>query len=215
MSVLLYGLTDDADVQVEDAGLYDRPLRAVRDGLLTAIVSDHDGGALRADAETLWRHERIVERLAASHPILPARFASILDDDAAVLEMLQARREQLTAVLAHTRGAVELALRAMWEQPPEPESQSGAEYMQARLQLRQRGREVAAELMPLDDLSRSSRCQLPARPQEPLRCAYLVDRERVDDFIASVQQLDHRLSDVQILCTGPWPAYSFAQEAPA
>jgi gas vesicle protein GvpL/GvpF len=215
MSVLLYGLTDDGDVQVEDAGLYDRPLRAVRDGLLTAIVSDHDGGALRADAETLWRHERIVERLAASHPILPARFASILDDDAAVLEMLQARREQLTAVLAHTRGAVELALRAMWEQPPEPESQSGAEYMQARLQLRQRGREVAAELTPLDELSRSSRCQLPARPQEPLRCAYLVDRERVDDFIASVQQLDHRLSDVQILCTGPWPAYSFAQEAPA
>jgi hypothetical protein len=215
MSVLLYGLADGGDVRVEGSGLCDRPLRAVRDGLLTAIVSDHDGVTLRADAETLWRHERIVERLAASHPILPARFASILDDDAAVLEMLQARREQLTAVLEHTRGAVELALRAMWEQPPEPESQTGAGYMKARLQLRQRGREVAAELMPLDKLSRSSRCQLPARPQEPLRCAYLVDRELIDDFVASVEQLDHRLPNVQISCTGPWPAYSFAQEVPA
>lgn len=215
MSVLLYGLADGGNVRVEGSGLCDRPLRAVRDGSLTAIVSDHDGATLRADADTLWRHERIVERLAASHPILPARFASVLDDDGAVLELLQTRREQLTAVLAHTRGAVELALRAMWEQPPEPESQSGAEYMQARLQLRQRGREVAAELMPLDKLSRSSRSQLPARPQEPLRCAYLVDRELVDDFIAAVGQLDQRLSDVQILCTGPWPAYSFAQEVPA
>jgi hypothetical protein len=214
MSVLLYGLTDGGDVHVEGAGLRDRPLRTVRGGLLTAIVSDHDGGAPRADAETLWHHERIVERLAASQPILPARFASILDDDDAVIEMLQARREQLTAVLAHTRGAVELALRAMWEQPPEPDAQTGTGYMHARLELRQRAREVAAQLMPLGKLSRNTRCELPARPREPLRCAYLVDRELVSEFVASVEELDQRLSDVEILCTGPWPPYSFAQEVP-
>jgi hypothetical protein len=214
MSVLVYGLTDGDDVHVEGAGLRDRPLRAVRAGLLTAIVSDHDGGAPRADAETLWRHERIVERLAASQPILPARFASILNDDEAVREMLCARREQLTAALEHTRGAVELALRAMWDQPPEPEAQTGTGYMQARLELRQRAREVAAQLTPLGNHSRGTRCDLPARPQEPLRCAYLVDRGRVSEFVASVEDLDHRLSDVEILCTGPWPPYSFAQEVP-
>jgi hypothetical protein len=42
-----------------------------------------------------------------------------------------------------------------------------------------------------------------------------VDRELIDDFVASVEQLDHRLPNVQISCTGPWPAYSFAQEVPA
>jgi hypothetical protein len=210
MSVLVYAIAAHGEASVQGLGLQHQPLRGLHAGPLVAIVSDHRGAPPSA-LETLWEYERIVERIGELCPTVPARFGSVLDDDEAVLEMLRDRGEQLLAVLGHTRGAVELALRATWEQPPEPESQTGAGYMRARLQLRSRAREVAGELMPLGKLSRTSRCELPASPEQPLRCAYLVDRELVGDFTASVEELDHRLSGVDLVCTGPWPPYSFVE----
>jgi gas vesicle protein GvpL/GvpF len=211
MSVLVYGIAERGDVAINRPGLQQQPLRGVYAGQLVAIVSDHDEPPPRA-VDTLWEYEQIVERVADGHAMVPARFGSVLADDAAVLEMLHAKHETLLAALRHTRGAVELALRATWHQPPEPESQTGAGYMRVRLELRSRAREVAGELVPLDKLSRTSRCELPAGPQQPLRCAYLVDRELVQDFTASVRQLDHQLCGVELVCTGPWPPYSFVEE---
>ena len=62
--------------------------------------------------------------------------------------------------------------------------------------------------------SRSSRRALAPRPGLPVLDAYLVDRGRVSEFVALVAQLDHRLDDVELVCTGPWPPYSFAEGAP-
>ena len=211
MTVLVYGIAEGGGAAIKDAGLQSRPLRGVRAGPLVAMVSDHDESPPRS-VETLWEYEEIVERLAAGHSMVPARFGSLLRDDEAVLEMLHAKHEMLLAVLGRTRGAVELALRATWDRPPEPTAQTGTEYLRARLDLRQRAREIAAELTPLGELSRASRCALPARQDDPLRCAYLVDRQQVPDFTASLQQLDDRLAGVDLVCTGPWPPYSFAEE---
>jgi hypothetical protein len=211
MSVLVYGIAERDEAAITGTGLQGRPLRGVRADRLVAIVSDHDEPPPRA-VETMWEYEEIVERIAAGHSMVPARFGSVLDGDEAVLEMLHAKHEMLLAALRRTPGAVELALRATWDQPPEPVAQTGTGYLRARLELRQRARAIAAELMPLGELSRASRCAFPARQDEPLRCAYLVDREQVPDFTASLQQLDDRLSGVDFVCTGPWPPYSFAEE---
>jgi hypothetical protein len=210
MSVLVYGICERDESPVAGRGFQDQPLRGVQDDPLVAIVSDHEGPAPRPELETLWGYERIVERLGEVHAMVPARFGSVMEDDQAVLEMLRSKREHLLTVLEHTRGAVELGVRATWEQPPEPEHQTGTGYMRARLQLRSRAREVAGGLTPLGKLSRTSRCELPAGAAQPLRCAYLVDRELVGDFTASVRRLDQKLRDVDLVCTGPWPPYSFA-----
>jgi hypothetical protein len=211
MSVLVYGICERDESPIAGRGFQDQLLRGVQDDPLVAIVSDQ-GVAPRPELETLWEYERIVERLAEVHAIVPARFGSVMEDEASVLEMLRSKREHLLTVLEQTRGAVELGVRATWEQPPEPEPehQTGTGYMRARLQLRNRAREVAGGLMPLGKLSRTSRCELPAGAAQPLRCAYLVDRELVGDFTASVRRLDQKLRDVDLVCTGPWPPYSFA-----
>jgi hypothetical protein len=211
MSVLVYGIARSDVAPVKGHGLHQQPLRDVYAGPLVAIVSDHDDAPDPA-VGTLWEYEQTVERIAQLVPIVPARFGGVLDDDAAVVEMLEAKCETLLAALGQVRGAVELALRAMWQQPPEPDSHTGASYMRARLDLRRRARTIADELMPLGQLSRSIRCKLPANPQQPLRCAYLVDRDAVAEFTASVEQLDEQLPGVDLVCTGPWPPYSFAEE---
>jgi Gas vesicle synthesis protein GvpL/GvpF len=215
MSVMVYAIAQRGDSPVAGYGLQKEPLRVIHADALTAIVSDHEGAALRPEVEALWQYERIVERIAQVRAIVPARFGSVMDGDEAVVKMLRSKREHLVTVLEHTRGAVELSVRATWVQAPEPEHQTGTGYMRARLQLRSRAREVAGALMPLGKLSRTSRCKLPAGPERAMRCAYLVDRELVEDFTASLRRLDQQLRDVELVCTGPWPPYSFAEAVPA
>jgi Gas vesicle synthesis protein GvpL/GvpF len=217
MNVLVYGISDGADLEVSGAGLNEQRLRGVGIGSVGAFVSDHDGRPPDPTVQALWEYEQAVERLAQRRPLLPARFASVLADDDAVREMLNGRREQLTAALDRIRGAVELALCADWSRPPQPDSssRSGIAYMRSRLELRSRAREVAAALEPLGALSRNCRRDLAARSSVGLRCAYLVDRERLHEFTTVVAQLGDRLPDIELVCTGPWPVYSFAEGASA
>lgn len=211
MSVLVYGIAERSDARIDGAGLEQQPLRGVCDGELVAVVSDHADAPGRT-VENFWEYEQAVERTAHERPIAPARFGGVLDDDEAVLRLLDDKREQLAAVLDKTRGAVELALRATWDQPPEPKSHTGVSYLQARLEPRRRARQIAAELKPLGELARDSRSELPAGPHEPLRCAYLVARDQIQAFTALLERVDQQLPGVDLVCTGPWPPYSFAEE---
>jgi hypothetical protein len=45
---------------------------------------------------------------------------------------------------------------------------------------------------------------------ELLRAAYLVDRVAVEAFVDVVRRLQETHSELDVLCTGPWPPYSFA-----
>jgi hypothetical protein len=51
----------------------------------------------------------------------------------------------------------------------------------------------------------------PRPPSELLRAAYLVDRDAIGAFTRLVARLDDRHPGLQLLCTGPWPPYSFAE----
>ena len=153
-----------------------------------------------------------------SGAILPAQFGSLLPDEAAVRTLLRSRRRDLLGRLGRFSGAVEIGLRARWREGTEavldPRPPSGSSYLRDRLELRQSARRLARELDPLGALARGIRRALVSRPDLPVHDAYLVDRGRVGEFVAMVAQLDDRLEDVELVCTGPWPPYSFADGAP-
>jgi hypothetical protein len=60
-------------------------------------------------------------------------------------------------------------------------------------------------------MARASRRRNPGSVPEVLRGAYLVDRERVDDFAREVGALQQDHPELRLLCTGPWPPYSFVE----
>jgi hypothetical protein len=218
MSLLVYGIVEDADLDADGRGLDDRPLFGLTEGPLEAIVSDHEARAPEPSAAALRAYERIVRRLMDSGAILPAQFGSLLPDEDAVRALLRGRRQDLLVRLGHVRGAVEIGLRASWcdraRAVLDRRPISGSSYLRERLELRQDARRVASELDPLTALARGSRRALAPRPDLPVLDAYLVDRGRVREFVALVEQLDDRLDDVELVCTGPWPPYSFAEGAP-
>ncbi len=218
MSLLVYGIVESGEVAPAGRGLDDQPLYGVAEDGLMAIVSDHESRVPESTASALQTYERTVRRLMDGGAILPAQFGSLLPDAPGVRQLLRNRRKDLLGRLARVRGAVEIGLRASWRESVaatlERRPTSGSSYLRDRLEARQNARRVATELDPLTALARGSRRALAPRPDLPVLDAYLVDRGRVSEFVAMVEQLDDRLEDVELVCTGPWPPYSFAEGTP-
>ena len=198
----LLAITDDATPP-------EPPLIAVRSGGLSALCAAAEETMVTADA--LWRREAVLEALMEDRDLLPVRFGSLVADEEAAARALADRRGELEAGLERVRGAVELSLRVHAPEPadaPPPEAASGRAYMRAKAARTQ----AAARLHePLTALARAS----VVRPApELLRAAYLVERGAVGPFVARVDELQREHPSLSLLCTGPWPPYSFAEERP-
>ena len=88
---------------------------------------------------------------------------------------------------------------------------SGRDYILARAQEQTDREEKARSLhQPLSLLARESVSRRPRDAAEVLRAAYLVERPHVDRFASLVERLQNAHPELQLLCTGPWPPYSFA-----
>lgn len=221
------------DLPPELRGLEGRPVELHRSGQVVAAFSRHPSGSLRAAADNVWAHERVIEALMQRVAVLPSRFGISLSDDGQLESALHHHHDQLAAGLQKVRGCVELGVRVLWrsegsgdtspaprdtsETHGSPPAASGRQYMLARLaeeQERRRRQQNAEELAealhrPLAVLARQSMQQVLAAPQLVLAGAYLVERGRVETFRRRVQHLAHDRPNLRVLCTGPWPPYHF------
>jgi hypothetical protein len=204
----LYAITDDPVPSLPTL----EPLSTLSTGSLAAVCGAASGNELSAEA--LWRREEILETLMASCDLLPARYGTRFDDVSAAAHALERRHDTLAAALDRVRGAVELSVRALDSAEPDPPHApaSGTEYLRGEAN-RCAAHERAARAVhePLCALARESVRRTPRRPRERLTAAYLVDRDRVGDFAHHVARLQGELPDLSLLCTGPWPPYSFAE----
>jgi Gas vesicle synthesis protein GvpL/GvpF len=217
MSLLLYAIADgpvDAPGGVE--GVAASAVRAVGADGLVALVSEHER-APAVDEAALWAFDEVIESHMGDRAVLPARFGSMVQDVAALQALLDGRRVELSAKLERVRGAVELGVRAGWRDlpggsAPDPEP-TGTAYMLDRVARNRRARDLAKRIdRVLAPLARATHCQVLARPAVPVSAAYLVDRGRVGEFAAAVVELDAATEDAELVCTGPWPPYSFTEE---
>jgi Gas vesicle synthesis protein GvpL/GvpF len=213
--ILLYAIARrEHAVPAGQSGLEERPLRAVVDGDLSAVVAECAAPPAPSHAALL-RFEQAVEELMGDRTVLPARFGTILPDDIAAAELLRARHDELADALRRVSGAVELGVRAAWPEddvgPSRPSGpDAGAEYLLGRLELRRRARQIADEIdAAVCDLARERSCRVFTRPESPVSAAYLVPRPRVAEFVARCQGLAETLSGANLVCTGPWPPYNF------
>src|SRR5579859_5047704 len=129
MSLLLYAIAADDFTAGEPAGqgVDGLPLRLVSEAGLTALVSDRPP-ELDASERRVLAYQATVQQLMGTAPILPARFATALESEAAVEQLLRDRCDELHDRLRSVRGAVELGLRACIMRPSRggsPAAQTG------------------------------------------------------------------------------------------
>jgi hypothetical protein len=224
--VYVYAVTEPEAVLPGTPGFGGAPLRMVGTDALGAVVCDLDEAVDPSEA-ALWDHEAVVEELMAGGALLPMRFGSTMTDDAAVAALLREREPELGSGLSRVRGAVELGVRAMWEadeptggelaaveaesEPRAGSAGPGMKYMMRRLGITRRFDALVEGIHePLERLARASTRRVLTAPRTMLIAAYLVDEADVDEFRAAAEELDERTDAAAVLCTGPWPPYSFA-----
>jgi Gas vesicle synthesis protein GvpL/GvpF len=213
----VYAITDAA-AQPDIPGLRGVPVAAVREGPLAAIVSEHEGLQLVPDEDELWAHEAVVETLMDEGDVLPMRMGSVVEDSEAVRSLLRERAAEFTSALENVRGAAEVGLRIAVD--PEGADAlapagtngagSGTAYMLSRLARKVRSEEVGGLIhKSLSSLARDHTSMSSSLERMSLSAAYLVERHQVDDFRVRVEELQREIGGVTIVCTGPWPPYSF------
>lgn len=216
MTLLVYAIAERDGSAAPELELAGRRLRGVRDGELIAFVGEDAAAAPDWGVEDVLGHERVVELLMDRQPILPVRFGNTVNDESQIRSLLHERRRELSAALQRVRGAVELGVRAQWSQPrpitPEDGPQTGTDYLLERLAMRKRADAVVRGLEGLSGLARLSRIRVLPRPTLPFLGAYLVETAVLTAFVEACAELDDELDDVELVCTGPWPPYSFAGE---
>jgi Gas vesicle synthesis protein GvpL/GvpF len=166
----------------------------------------------KPSADTLWRHEAVVEALMAERDVVPLRYGTLFDDEAAAAAAIAEHRGELREALARVRGAVEISVRIAARSPlPQPPlASSGRDFLRAKTRIAE-VREEARRSMhePLAARARMSADRASSELPELLRCAFLVDRGAVEEFTAAAAELDRASAEYSLLCTGPWPPYSF------
>jgi len=91
---------------------------------------------------------------------------------------------------------------------------SGEAYLRGRLAERHEVERLAAELdAPLVSVAREATRAVGATERLLLSAAYLVPDGDVDAFREVVERVQASHPELGIVCTGPWPPYSFATAA--
>lgn len=198
----LYAITDDPGPPLPEVG----PLRTVASDGLALVCAPATQQEVSPDL--LWRHEEVVEALMDDRDLLPVRYGTLLDDEAQAVRILKEHHARFACALDGVRGAVELSVRVLVNDghSETPLAQSGSDYLHAAAQ-----RDAAARAVhePLAALARDS-VRRAGGPGELLRAAYLVGREQVEEVVRQVAHVQLENPGLRVLCTGPWPPYSFA-----
>jgi hypothetical protein len=183
-------------------------------------------------------HHRVIGAAAATMAVLPARLATVYSGDAALSAAFAGRNRELRAALRRVGGRTELGVKAYALPRPGPASRDqaagenrdaggpgeGLAYLKrrrAQLDAARDTRDEAAASARALHAGLSARAVLtrlhpPQAPQlsgvrEPmlLNAAYLVDRDRADEFAEAVAVTAAALPRLRVELTGPWPPYSF------
>lgn len=243
--VYIYGIAQASkgiDVEASGVGGPDAAVRRVVHGDLAALVSDVEVAPLAA-ARDLRAHWRVLEAAASKATVLPVRFGTILkSEDAVVSELLAPRHDRLVAQLAGLSGKVQLSVKGLYDEEQLLRDVVRSSPSIARLNERVRGRPEAAtyyeriqlgELVAgeieqarardaalvigrLEPLAVAARSEAPSTGDGAVNVAFLVERDRVDEFSAAVAELTGEVEGrMRLRYIGPLPPYSFAEEETA
>ncbi|MBX0331583.1 GvpL/GvpF family gas vesicle protein [Oscillochloris sp. ZM17-4] len=225
----LYAIIDrPGDGLPQELGLADQPISYVYEGGIGAVVSQIEPRYVTVGALQIVRHEAVVESLSVRHGVLPVRFGTMLDDAEAVRSLLRERSSTFADDLSRVRGRVEISLRALWADLPDPTPpaaidapRTGRGYIERRIVeeraaalRRLRAKQVAdAVHARLDQHADASVFKVLPTERMLLSAAYLVPREDTARFQARVAEIIAARPEIRLLCTGPWPAYHFVSPA--
>ncbi|OIK24168.1 GvpL/GvpF family gas vesicle protein [Streptomyces malaysiense] len=208
-----------APLQAQLTGIGGAPPALLSHRGLIAVVStvpeaDFCEEGLRAHLEDLdWltatarAHQGVIDALTTVTTPLPLRLATVFRDDSGVRSMMEARETDFLRALDRLEGRVEWGVRVFTEPPPDPAAADlrAAEAFADALHQRLSAYAEASRLHPPQSASLSG-----ALGRNVLNAAYLVPRDRSEEFVELVDRTKDEAGGLRVELTGPWAAYSFS-----
>ncbi|MEV0263226.1 GvpL/GvpF family gas vesicle protein [Streptomyces sp. NPDC050617] len=212
-----------------------RPVRALSEGRLTAIVSDCPE-RLRPKRRDLMAHQQVLARVGESSAVLPMRFGSVSPSDEAVRTVLSEQAERYHEQLERLTGRVEYNVKAVHREEAvlhlvladsaelralaEANRAAGGGTYEQRLRfgelvagsVREReerdARLVEEALLPLSEESRPG----PESGGWFVNMSFLVEKgEGVDELLSTIDELTGNHPHMELNVHGPLPPYSFVE----
>jgi hypothetical protein len=220
---------------VGDAGA---EVRSIESDRCVAVVSDVAETFVDATAQDLQRHSDVLQRLlSTTNALVPLRFGTVYpDDESVVRDLLEARGDELDALLHRVENRVEARLKAFYveeailaeivaEQPRvaalhrRTQGLPSAATYYDRIQLgelvaaalsakrRRDGERILSRLAPLA----VDHCvEEESHEWSLLTVSFLLDRSALRDFQSAVAAIaDDAEARLQVRCLAPLPPYSF------
>jgi hypothetical protein len=220
MSLLAYCIMSRSDVASEFPNpIAGRAVRLIEVDDLALAVSDISG-APATDPDAVMAFAAVVEWfLPRCRSLIPIRLGCVLPDDAAAARILRERAPEYRRLLLELENTVEIGIRLLPEQVPEPQhmnsadpAQRGTAWLEQRREYyRTRDRAVAH----LGEVSAQLKAELAGaflRTRQEVRpdmCSlyFLVPRQQGESFLERASRVS--LLGVKSLVSGPWPPYNF------
>jgi hypothetical protein len=243
MDAYVYGVTRAGDADRSPGeGVDGQPVKAVTHDGLAALVSDAPDVPVKASRRNLMAHSRVLQSVIAQNCVVPMKFGVVMPSREAVeTELLEAHRELLEEHLRVLEPYVELDVRGLAAEHELLQAIVAERPDIARLRAAIEGRPVESTyhesirlgelvahavaekreqiaehvLATLEPLAAAARPNDPVHEQMVANVAFLVERERVDEFDAAVDALGRELSDpeVRVRYIGPLPPHNFVDLA--
>ena len=211
--------------------------RTIAHRYIAAIVTDAEHRPIAA-SKLLREHSRLLGATAEQTTVVPVRFGTVMENEQAVIdEFLAPSHDSLRQRLEALDGKVQLTVKGFYDEAALLREVIDASPAIAKLRERTRalpeaagyydrirlGELVSAEvdqarerdttnvLARLEPLAVAASREPPSTHDSAVHAAFLVERDRVDEFGRAVAQLGEELSGRMTLRSiGPLPAYSFA-----
>lgn len=208
----------------------------LRHGDLAAVVSEVPLRVYDPTRENIVAHETVNKTVMEEFTVIPMSFGTLFRTDEDILALLDSTEDALRDVLDKMQCKVEMGLKVLWDQEKVTEvleekneefgrlreqmkgAEEGSTYF-ARVQLArmlENGLEEMAEgyvsdiFETLEPVAVASRTNKPVGEQMILNAAFLIDRERREEFDEAVEELGEKYGELLSLTyTGPWPPYNF------
>jgi Gas vesicle synthesis protein GvpL/GvpF len=235
----LYGFmrAQDAPHELPDGvGEPSGTVTALTEGELSALVTEVGDDGIAPRRANLTAHADVLRRAHEVGTVLPLRFGMVMADEDAVRAEIASRADELKRLLAGLEGRLEMSLSALYreevvlrevvkEHPEVAQAQRGMRGKPAaathfeRIRLGEivagavdakRAADSAAILHELEPHAVALVAADPLHERMVVNAAFLVDRERLDEFDAAVEQASRRRAErMQFKLLGPLPPHSF------
>lgn len=221
MGLYLYCVVGRSHPDPAVKGVDGAPVRALDIAGLRTWVSPLPA-PLSASLDRVREHNAVVEAAMTHATPLPMRYGQFFESEAEMQDVLEERRDGLAQSLERVRDAVELGVRVLAPERPEPEPPdrtTGRAYLEGLARReetldrsRRRGARVAAELRAfLGPLVRAQVVR-PGGASGLIAISHLVARHDTGAYRDQLHTFTDRYPDLRFVVSGPWPPYGFADD---